>query len=86
MRGHVLTRDSAVWAWGIVAAVVLGLATLGPGDPANPLSLGYYGIPDGAAPYIRLAALLIGIISGALKTSPLPGENDAKVRAIRDGR
>jgi len=61
-----MTRDSILWWFGIVGAVILGLATLG--------NLADYGIPDSFLPYIRLAALIIGIVSGKLATSPLPGK------------
>lgn len=70
-----MTRDSRLWWVGIVSAVILGLATLDSGS--GPTSLAYYGIPLAAAPYIRLAALVIGIVSGKLATSPLPHSDDA---------
>lgn len=60
-----LSRDSALWWWGIGASIVLGLASLG--------NLQDYGLPDAWLPYLRLAALIVGIISGKLATSPLPG-------------
>lgn len=68
-------RDSKLWWAGIVGAVILGLATLDAGS--GPMSLAYYGIPLAAAPYLRLAALIVGIVSGKLATSPLPGKDDA---------
>jgi hypothetical protein len=64
-----MTRDSWIWWWGILSAVVVGLATLG--------NLQDYGIPDVALPYLRLAALIVGVVSGKLATSPLPGKSDA---------
>lgn len=66
-----MTRDSALWWFGIVAAVIVGIATLG--NTAD------YGIPDSWLPFIRLAALIIGIVSGKLATSPLPGKPSENV-------
>lgn len=63
-----VTRDSFVWWIGILFAVIVGVATVA--DPAA------YGIPEWALPYLRLAALIVGIISGKLATSPLPGKRD----------
>jgi hypothetical protein len=60
-----MTRDSMLWWIGIIFAVVLGLATVP--DPAT------LGIPVAWLPYLRLAALIIGIVSGKMATSPLPG-------------
>jgi len=62
-----MTRDDLTWWAGIAAAVILGLATLGNGITA-------YGLPLAIVPYVRLAALIIGIVSGKLATSPLPGK------------
>jgi len=63
-----MTRDSILWWFGIIGAVIVGLATLG--------NLNDYGIPDNWLPYIRLAALIVGIVSGKMATSPLPGKKD----------
>ena len=60
-----LHRDSWIWTLGMMASVVVGLATMG--------DLSAYGIPASWEPYLRLAALVIGMISGKLATSPLPG-------------
>jgi hypothetical protein len=46
----------------------MGIGTVG--DVAS------YGIPEGAVPYIRLAALVLGIVSGKLATSPLKGKGE----------
>jgi hypothetical protein len=72
----VFHRDSWFWWLGILSSIVVALATLTTGDPSNPLTLGYYGIPDVWAPYIRLIAFVIGIGSGKLATSPLPAKPD----------
>jgi hypothetical protein len=63
------TRDDLLWTVGIIGAVVVGLATLG-----NTIT--DYGIPASWLPYIRLIALIVGIVSGKLATSPLRGAND----------
>ena len=65
-----MTRDDLKWSIGIVAAVIVGLATLG-------TSITDYGIPASWLPLIRLGALIVGIVSGKLATSPLPGKVDA---------
>lgn len=70
-----MTRDSKLWWLGIAAAVILGLGTLDGNE--GPTSLAYYGIPLAAAPYLRLLALVIGIVSGKMATSPLPHSDDA---------
>lgn len=62
-----MTRNDWTWTAGMIAAVILGLATLG--DTATT-----YGIPASALPYLRLAALIVGLVSGKLATSPLPGK------------
>lgn len=65
-----MTRDDLKLWLGMAAAVVIGLATLG-----NELT--QYGVPAAWLPYIRLLALILGIVSGKLATSPLPGKADA---------
>ena len=62
-----ITRDSALWWWGMAAAIVGGFATLG--------NVEDYGLPMAWVPYIRLAALIVGIVSGKLATSPLAGKS-----------
>lgn len=64
------TRDDLKWWIGIIASVVVGIATLG-------TTVTEYGIPLAALPFLRLIALVVGIVSGKLATSPLPGENDS---------
>lgn len=72
------SRDSAIWWCGIVAAVVVGLSALQTCDPhvtncaASPTNFAYYGIPEKFAPLLRLGALIVGIVSGVMKTSPRP--------------
>lgn len=58
------TRDSWIWLFGIVASVIVGLATVS--DPAQ------YGIPEAWVPYLRLGALVCGIISAKASTSWAP--------------
>jgi small basic protein len=64
-----LTRDSLLLWVGMLGSIIVGLASLG--------NVSDYGIPDAWLPYLRLAALIVGIVSGKLATSPLPGANDA---------
>lgn len=64
-----MTRDDLKWTVAMVGALVIGVATLG-------TSIADYGIPIRWLPYIRLAALVVGIIGGKLATSPLPGKNE----------
>jgi ABC-type transport system substrate-binding protein len=59
-------RDSIVWTFGVIAAVVVGLATL---DTSTAVQT--FGIPETWLPYIRLAAFIIGIVSAQLGLSPL---------------
>jgi hypothetical protein len=61
-----MTRDSFVWWVGLIGAIVTGLAA-----SADLFPLEW-------KPYITVAALVIGSVSGWMKTSPLVGENDAK--------
>ena len=61
-----MTRDSLI-LW-------LGLATGVVGVLAANLNL----FPDEWKGYITVAASLLATISGWLKTSPLPGEHDAR--------
>jgi len=58
-------RDHWVWWLGIVGAVLTACAN----------SAGLF--PAEWARYINLAALIVGVVSGKLATSPLPGEHDA---------
>ncbi len=56
-----LTRDSLIWWVGMIGALLTALANNGGLFPVE------------WKPYIDLAALLVGIISGKLATSPLAG-------------
>jgi hypothetical protein len=66
-----MTRDSIVWWIGMAAAVVAGIATIGDAELVTS-----YGISERAIPYIRLAALISGIVFGKLATSPLKGKGE----------
>jgi NhaP-type Na+/H+ or K+/H+ antiporter len=65
-----LTRDSWLWWAGIIGSVVIGLATL------DSSTLTDYGIPGGWVRFIRLAAFVVGIVSGKMATSPLPSQTE----------
>jgi len=70
-----MTRDSWIWTLGIVAAVLAAAANQAGLFPAD-----WY-------PWINFAALILGIVSGKLATSPLAGENDgAKVNVSNIGK
>lgn len=59
-------RDSFVWVLGVIAAVIVGLATLD-----TQTAVESFGIPAAALPYLRLAAFIVGIVSAQLGWSPL---------------
>ena len=59
-----VTRDSLVWWLGLIGAVLTAVA--------NEAGL----FPEAWYRYINLAALLVGVVSGWMKTSPLRGEHD----------
>src|SRR5262245_49154609 len=65
------TRESAIWWFGLAAALVAGLATLDADTAINT-----FGLPAAWLPKLRLAALLIGIGSAWAKTSPFPSKKD----------
>jgi hypothetical protein len=56
-----MNRDSVLWWVGIVGAILTALA-----NQAGLFPPAWYG-------YINLSAVLVGVISGYLKASPLPG-------------
>lgn len=64
------TRDDAKWTWAIVSAVIVGIAAAV--TDAN--TAAYYGLPAAILPYLRLSALIVGILAGVMKTSGLPGK------------
>lgn len=61
------TRDDGVWFWGKWAAVATSLATMG-------TDVTQFGVPGSVVPYIKLAALILGIFSAQQATSGLPGK------------
>lgn len=80
------TRDSKFWPIGLATAVIAGIAGLRACDPhaacvLDPTMLGYYGIPDSWAPYLRLYSLIAGPVNAWMMTSPRPHsiEGDAKI-------
>ena len=64
-----LTRDSKVWWLGMLVPILVEVANALVANPAD------FGIPAGWLPTIRLVALIVGLISGKLATSPLPGKD-----------
>ncbi len=62
-----MTRDSVVWWVGMIVAVLGAII-------ANANLLPAAWAP--ALPWINLACIVLGVISGKLATSPLPGEHD----------
>ena len=58
------SRDSVLWWLGIAAAILAYLS-----QSANPVEWVY-------ADWIKASAMLVGIISAKLATSPLAGEHD----------
>jgi hypothetical protein len=89
------TRDSFVWWIGVVAAVVVALASLQTCDPhvgetmtgtsCGPTTLTYYGIPDRFAPYLRLAAFILAILSAKNMTSGRPHSEEGRAKITASG-
>lgn len=73
------TRDDLKWSLGILASVIIGLAALGD-------TVTQYGIPASWLPYIRLAALVVGIVSGKMATSGLRGKNDPPAGSVNPSK
>ena len=57
-----ISRDSVVWWLGMIGAVLAAVV--------NQTGL----FPVEWYPYINATAFIVGVISGWMKTSPLPGE------------
>ena len=81
LRQYLPTRDSWIWnvllLLGSIAAAIniLGLKLCDPHMEwmvcaADATRFAYYGIPDRAVPYIRLASLLTPIVAAWMKSSP----------------
>jgi hypothetical protein len=68
---YTFTRDSALWIWGMVAAVISGLATV-----SDSFAVGTLGIPLAWLTKIRLAAFVTGLVSAKNASSSLPHSND----------
>jgi hypothetical protein len=66
------TRDSAVWLWSTIAAIIVGLATVD-----ETFAVATLGIPLAWLTKIRLAAFVIGLGSAKVSNSFLPGKKDA---------
>lgn len=60
------SRDSMIWWAGMVGSILVALA--------NQEGL----FPAEWRPYINIAALIAGVVSGKLATSPLPGKADGE--------
>lgn len=65
-----MTRDSWVWTFGVIVAIVMGVATLD-----TPTAIGF-GLHAAWLPYLRLAGYVVGIISGKMASSPLPHSSE----------
>ncbi len=61
-------RDSFGWWIGIVASLITAILALD--NPAD------YGIPASWGPYMRLASIVFGVLSGKMATSPLRGKDE----------
>lgn len=60
-----ISRDSVVWWLGMVAAVITAIV-------ANIDQFDWFS--EDARKWLTLVSLIIGVISGKMATSPLPGE------------
>lgn len=88
---QLLTRDSKVWNFLIGLSLIVGaLAAFGACDPhldncaQDATKLAYYGIPDKALPFIRLANLVMGIVAAYAKTSFRPHSEYGKSKMTPD--
>lgn len=81
------TRDSALWWVSAVLSLAAFAATLSPnGNPNDPASLAFYGIPDRWLPYIRLLAFINVWVSGKMAHSPLPSSEAANRVRLNGGQ
>lgn len=78
LSAHGLTRDSAWWLAGIVGSVIVGLAAV---DESIWSTLGLPAMLVPYLPWVRLAALVIGIGSGKLSFSPLAQSGELGIHA-----
>ena len=60
------SRDDLKWTIATAASIIVGLAALG-----NTIT--EYGIPASWLPYLRLGALVVGLVSAKMSTSNLFG-------------
>ena len=68
------SRDSKIWWAGMLASVVGTVAAQSQ----------QAGVPPEYQGYVQIASLIVGIISGKLATSPLPGaQKDDSVKVPR---
>lgn len=67
-----LTRDSRFWWLGMVGAVILAVSSRW--DLIDPLLPAQH--TDKVHAAVELAALILGIVSGKMATSPLPHSDD----------
>lgn len=68
-----MTRDSKFWWLGIIGAIVLAVSSRM--DLIDPLLPAQH--TDKVHAILELVALVIGIVSGKMATSPLPHSDDA---------
>jgi len=75
------TSDDLKWNIAIAAAVIVGLSTAF----TSPEVAAYYGLPPAWLPKLRGLALIIGIVSGVMRTSGLPNKIGAWFLAVAVG-
>lgn len=75
-----MTRDSIIWWIGIVSAVILAVSSrMDLIDPFLPASH-----TDKVHALIEFLALIIGIASGKMATSPLPISDEGRAKYLSD--
>lgn len=67
-----MTRDSRFWWLGMIGAIVLAVSSRM--DLIDPLLPAQH--TDKVHAIIEIVSLIVGIVSGKMATSPLPGEHD----------